>query len=158
MNSLIVISPEGESINKDIDDTYEHVDALKEYLDEENISYDEDINNGHKLCLDLAKDGYWIFRLRDNASIMYIGKDLTPKQFNWFSYNSQLIDQMNIISIASWYDTKLVSGYDKIEESDFDFNTLEKRRDKVFDLKIEKNRNYEKDNKKTKFSFFRRAK
>ncbi|MBQ6538889.1 MAG: hypothetical protein IJL76_01270 [Bacilli bacterium] len=157
MNKLIVISPEGDAYNKEIAENYEHVDALKDYLNENNISYNEEINNGHKLCLDLSRKGYWIFRV-GGASIMYIGKQTTNEQFDWYSHNTDLIDQMNIISVASWYDTDYDRGYDIIEQGGIGFNTFEQRRDRINDLIIEKNKDFEKNGKKSKFGFFRRAK
>ncbi len=158
MNKLIVVDPEGEPYIKEIDDSFEHVDALKEFLDEKNISYNEEINNGHKLCLDLSREGYWIFRASEHASIMYIGKEITNKQFDWYSYNSYNIDQMNIISIASWYDTDYEVGYDVIEQGSVGFNTFDQRRERISDLVIDKNKDYEKSHRNRKFRFFGRAK
>ena len=122
-----------------MDESYEHVDALKEFLDDKNISYNEEINNGHKLCLDLAKEGYWVFRVRP-ASLMYVCKEITNKQFDWYSHNTDLIDQMNIISIASWYDTNFEVGYDIIEQGTVGFNSFDQRRERINDLIIEKNK------------------
>ena len=158
MNKLIVISPEGDAYNKEIAENYEHVDALKDYLNENNISYNEEINNGHKLCLDLARDNYWVFRVTDTIGIMYIGKEITNEQFEWFSYNSTLIHDLNIISIAAWYDTDYEFGYEVIEDGDIRFNTPEKRKKRTNEVIIEKNKEFEKSDKKPRFGFFRRAK
>ena len=154
MDKLIVISPDGDVCSKDVERGFEHAEALKEYLDEKNIRYDKEINNGHKLCLDLSREGYWIFRASEAASIMYIGQELSKEQYEWYSSNSYLIDQMNIISIASWRNIDVDSGYDIIEQDSISFNTERKRKDKINSLIREKNKSQE----KTKFSLFGRAK
>ena len=57
MSRLIVVSPKGNCFDKPLSEKYKHhADALIEFLVEQGVSYNEDINNGHKLCLDLARD------------------------------------------------------------------------------------------------------
>ena len=154
MDKIVIISPEGEETSKDVVRGFEHAAALKEYLDEKHIRYDDEINNGHKLCLDLAREGYWIFRSTDSASIMYIGQTISPEQYEWYSSNSYLIDKMNVISIASWRDIDRDSGYDIIEQDSIGFNTERRRKDTITKLIKEKN----KSNERSKFRLFGRAK
>ena len=156
MSKLIVVTPKGEFFERPMEEDYHHADALKEFLEEQGISYNEDINNGHKLCLDLSRDGYWIFRASDNTSIMYIGKDITPEQLVWYSNNVEYVDKMNVISVASWEDPEYeAGGYDVIEEGSIGVNSL---REKIKDLVIEKSKDNEKSSKKSLFGFFRRTK
>lgn len=155
MSRLIVVSPKGEFFERPMDENYKHAEALKEFLVEQGITYNEDINNGHKLCLDLSRDGYWIFRASDNTSMMYIGKDITPEQFVWYSNNIEYINQLNVISVASWEDPEFeTGGYDVIEEGSVGVNSI---RETINDLIIEKSKNLEKP-KKSRFGFFRRTK
>ncbi len=157
MSRLIVVSPKGDYFDKPLGKLYEHhADALKEFLVEQGVSYNEDINNGHKLCLDLSRDGYWIFRASENSCIMYIGKNITPEQLNWYSHNIEYINQLNVISIASWDNPESeIGGYDVIEEGDVGFSSLRKQ---INDLIIEKSKSQKKSSKKSRFGFFRRAK
>lgn len=156
MSKLIVISPKGDFFERPMEENYHHAEALKEFLDERDISYNELINNGHKLCLDLSRDGYWIFRASDSASIMYIGKDITPEQFVWYSNNVEYIDQLNVISIASWENPEYeVGGYDIIEEGSVGVKSFRKR---INNLVVEKSKSNEKLRKKSRFGFFRRSK
>ncbi len=154
MDKIVIISPEGEETTKEVVRGFEHAAALKEYLDEKHIRYDDEINNGHKLCLDLSREGYWIFRATNSASIMYMGQTISPEQYEWYSSNSYLIDKMNVISIASWRDIDRDSGYDIIEQDSISFNTERKRKDKINDLINQKSGNQ----RNSKFGFFRRAK
>ena len=151
MRKLIVISPKGEFFDRPLGENYRHAEALKEFMTEQNIPYNNDINNVHKLCLDLSRKGYWIFIDCDNTSVMYIGRNITPEQFIWYSDNIPFIDQMNVISIASWEDPEFEGGYDVIEAGNGRFNSLRK---KIKNLVIEKNRTQ----KKSRFGFFRRTK
>ena len=152
MSKLIVISPKGEFFDRPLSENYKHADALKKFLVEQDIPYNHDTSNVHKLCLDLSRKGYWIFIDCDNTSIMYIGRNITPEQFVWYSQNIEYIDQLNVISIASWEDPELENdGYDIIEAGNGKINSLRK---KIKDLVIKKNRSP----KKSRFSFFRRAK
>ena len=87
--------------------------------------------------------------------MMYIGKDITPEQFVWYSNNIEYINQLNVISVASWEDPGFeAGGYDVIEEGSVGVNSI---REKINDLIIEKSKNLEKP-KKSRFGFFRRAK
>ena len=154
MNKLIIIAPNGDACTKDVGRDFEHASALKEYLDENEIEYNEKINNGHKLCLDLSRQGYWIFRSTDSSCIMYIGDKVSSEQYDWYEANSYFIDNLNIISVASWYDRDYEVGYDVFEQDSIGFNTERKRKDKINDLVNQKSDNQ----KKSKFGLFRRAK
>jgi hypothetical protein len=154
MNKLIIIAPNGDACTKDVGRDFEHASALKEYLDENEIEYNEEINNGHKLCLDLSRQGYWIFRSTDSSCIMYIGDKVSSEQYDWYEANSYFIDNLNIISVASWYDRDYEVGYDVFEQDSISFNTERKRKDTITKLIKEKN----KSNEKSKFRLFGRAK
>ena len=151
---LVVVSPEGDSYIELLDEKEEHVDVLKNYLHRKRISYDKDINNGHKLCLDLSRDGYFIFRVGESSSVMYIGKDISQEQFYWFTMNAVIVDKFNVVSIASWYNPDSVSGYDVIEDGDVNFDTLNRRKEKIVELFVDKNKAYEKKNKTPKMKLF----
>jgi len=154
MNKLVVVAPNGDACTKDVGHDFEHAAALKEYLDENEIEYNEEINNGHKLCLDLSREGYMIFRATDTASIMYVGDKVSSEQYDWYSLNSYFIDQLNIISVLSWYDRDYDMGYDILDQDSVSFNTERKRKDRINDLINQKSDNH----KKSKFGLFGRAK
>ena len=138
----IVSENNGWWSNTYIDDE-EATKFLKKYIEKQGIESNPDINNEHKLLLDISRANNLIIKDDDGHKNVYICENITNDQYDAFTN----LSHGYIVNVYDWYDsTKEFNGYHIIEG-----NEIEKS-EKLFirtkDLVYKKLMNTEKQSKR----------
>ena len=119
MKRITIVSSENEWYSNTYEKDDEAIKFLKDYINEEGIDSNPDINNEHKLLLDISRNNNLIVKDDNGHKNIYICENINNDQYNAYTN----LSHGYIVNVYDWYDsTKEFNGYHIIEGKDTNKN------------------------------------
>lgn len=145
-NGIIVIDSDGNVVEKELGKFDHHVDLLREYLEEKQLTYSTyKTDTSYQISYYLASILEISAHIENDTYIYFLGNKITDKQYEYFKINRRILKKHNTIFGNMEDDSGVFEFYDEFSYPDC--NIFDLMMEKIWEKEIISTENFSKERK-----------